>query len=119
MELIRPFERLTRGDLALAGGKGANLGAMVQAGLPVPPGFVVLTGAYRLFVQQAGIQAEIERLAGAVDVDSQESLDRASARIRSLFDQVAVPTEVAEAICEAYTALGGGPVAVRSSATMG
>lgn len=63
--------------LGLAGGKGANLGGMVQAGLPVPPGFVVLTIAYRLFAQQAGIQAQIERLASGVDADSQESLDTA------------------------------------------
>jgi rifampicin phosphotransferase len=117
MELTRSFELLSRGDLPLAGGKGANLGAMVQAGLPVPPGFVVLTHAYRVFVEQAGIQAEIERLAGAADADSQESLDAVSAQIRSLFDQNPVPRDVAEAITEAYSKLGGGAVAVRSSAT--
>lgn len=117
MELTRSFETLSRGELPLAGGKGANLGAMVQAGLPVPPGFVVLTHAYRLFVERAGIQAEIQRLAGAADVESQESLDAASARIRSLFDQNPVPRDVAEAIEEAHTKLGGGTVAVRSSAT--
>ncbi len=120
MELVRTFDRITREDLALAGGKGANLGAMVGAGLPVPPGFVLLTDAYRLFVQQAGIQGEIEGLATSVDADSQESLDAASARIRALFDRVAVPPEVARAITEAYTVLTHGasaPVAVRSSAT--
>ncbi len=117
MELIRRFEHLNREALPLAGGKGANLGAMAQAELPVPPGFVVLTHAYRLFVEQAGIQAEIERLAGAVSADSQEALDVASARIRALFDQHPVPPEIAEAIAEAYAALGGGAVAVRSSAT--
>jgi rifampicin phosphotransferase len=117
MELIRFFDGITRGDLALAGGKGANLGEMVRAGLPVPPGFTLLTSAYRLFVQQAGIQAEIERLAGTIDADSQQSLDAASARIRALFDQGTVPTEMARAITEAYAALGAFPVAVRSSAT--
>ncbi|MFZ5825549.1 MAG: PEP/pyruvate-binding domain-containing protein [Bacillota bacterium] len=117
MELIRTFEHLTREDLPLAGGKGTNLGAMVQAGLPVPPGYVVLTHAYQRFVQQASIFAEIERLAAAADANSQESLDAASARIRALFDQHPVPTEIAEAIVEGYKALGGGPVAVRSSAT--
>ena len=35
------------GRRALAGGKGANLGELVRAGLPVPPGFVVTTEAYR------------------------------------------------------------------------
>jgi len=117
MELVRPLERLGREDPASAGGKGAGLGAMVQADLPVPPGFVVLTGAYRLFVQRAGIQAEIERLASEVDADDQGSMDTASARIRSLFDRSPVPGEVAGAISKAYAALGGSTVAVRSSAT--
>jgi phosphoenolpyruvate synthase/pyruvate phosphate dikinase len=72
--------------------------------LPVPPGFVLLTDAYRLFVERAGIQAEIERIARAVDADDQQALDAASASIRSLFDQGAVPPEVAAAIAEAYTA---------------
>lgn len=117
MELTRPLEQLGRADLPLAGGKGANLGAMLQAGLPVPPGFVVLTSAYRLFVQRAGIQAEIERLARGVDPERQEDLEAASARIRSLFQQHPVPPEAAGAIAAAYRALGGGPVAVRSSAT--
>ncbi|HYF92570.1 MAG TPA: PEP/pyruvate-binding domain-containing protein [Symbiobacteriaceae bacterium] len=117
MELIRSFDALSRHDLTLAGGKGANLGAMVQAALPVPPGFVVLTHAYRAFVAGAGIQAEIERLALAADVDSQASLDAASALIRALFQQNSVPGEIAEAITRAYAELGGGAVAVRSSAT--
>lgn len=117
MELIRTFDALTRADLALAGGKGANLGAMVQAGLPVPPGFVVLTAAYRLFVASAGIQDEIQRLAAAADPEDQDSLDAASAQIRSLFHRHPVPSEVAEAIAAAYEQLGGGAVAVRSSAT--
>ncbi|HYG59655.1 MAG TPA: PEP/pyruvate-binding domain-containing protein, partial [Symbiobacteriaceae bacterium] len=117
MQLTRIFAQLGKADLPLAGGKGANLGEMVQAGLPVPPGFVLLTEAYRMFVRQAGIQAAIENLANDAHPDSQESLDTTSARIRALFDGHAVPAEVAAAITEAYAALGGGPVAVRSSAT--
>ncbi|MHB9146035.1 MAG: PEP/pyruvate-binding domain-containing protein [Symbiobacteriia bacterium] len=117
MELIRSFATLSRRDLPLAGGKGANLGAMVQAGLPVPPGFVVLTDAYRAFVAQAEIQPEIERLARAAGAASQESLDAASARIRSLFEAHPVPGDVTQATVSAYEELGGGPVAVRSSAT--
>ncbi|HEY8346186.1 MAG TPA: PEP/pyruvate-binding domain-containing protein [Symbiobacteriaceae bacterium] len=117
MELIRPLDRLTQADLALAGGKGANLGAMLRAGLPVPPGFVVLTTAYRLFVESAGIQNEIQRLAAEAHLEDQESLDAASARIRTLFHQSPIPAEIAAAIAAAYEQLGSGPVAVRSSAT--
>jgi pyruvate, water dikinase len=45
MTVIRPLEDLGAGDLALAGGKGANLGELIRAGFPVPPGFVVTAGA--------------------------------------------------------------------------
>lgn len=117
MELIRTLDRITQADVALAGGKGANLGAMVQAGLPVPPGFVVLTAAYRLFVASAGIQSEIRRLAAAAHPGDQDSLAAVSGQIRALFDRSPVPPEVARAIAAAYNRLGGGAVAVRSSAT--
>jgi len=41
------FSEISRNDVPLAGGKGANLGDMAQAGLPIPPGFVICTPAYR------------------------------------------------------------------------
>ena len=49
---VRSFIELGRADSAVAGGKGANLGEMTHAGLPVPPGFVVTTDAYRAFVEK-------------------------------------------------------------------
>ena len=48
--LVLSFTQIGRGDLALAGGKGANLGELTRAGFPVPPGFCVTTAAYRLFL---------------------------------------------------------------------
>lgn len=39
--MIRTFEELGKQDIPKAGGKGANLGVLAQAGLPVPPGFVL------------------------------------------------------------------------------
>lgn len=43
---VRRFAELSRADVAFAGGKGANLGELTAAGLPVPPGFVVGAPAY-------------------------------------------------------------------------
>src|SRR3954447_22170334 len=48
--LVLSFAQVGRGDLALVGGKGANLGEMARAGFPVPSGFCVTTAAYREFV---------------------------------------------------------------------
>ncbi|MEK7556776.1 MAG: PEP/pyruvate-binding domain-containing protein, partial [Patescibacteria group bacterium] len=45
MAFTKPFEKLSKEDVGIAGGKGASLGEMTQAGIPVPPGFVVLSGA--------------------------------------------------------------------------
>lgn len=117
MEYIRWFQELDRTSLALAGGKGANLGDMVRAGLPVPPGFVLLTPAYQTFVTANSLQPEIERLAAAVRPDDPDSMENASVAIRALFDQGALPSEIAAAATQAYAQLGGGRVAVRSSAT--
>lgn len=47
MPEVVPFEAVYRTDVPLAGGKRANLGELVRAGIPVPPGFIVTTGAYR------------------------------------------------------------------------
>jgi phosphoenolpyruvate synthase/pyruvate phosphate dikinase len=48
------IDEIGKDDLALAGGKGANLGELSRTGLPVPPGFVVTTGAYDAFVEASG-----------------------------------------------------------------
>src|SRR3989442_13307308 len=97
--LVRPLASLGSADLALAGGKGANLGELMRAGFPVPEGFVLTTDAYAL-------------AAGAAGVDPR---DPASARERIL--AAPIPDEVANAARDAYRRLGAGSVAVRSSAT--
>jgi len=53
------LEELTRAEVALAGGKGANLGELVRAGFPVPPGFVVGAEAYLASMDAAGVRAAL------------------------------------------------------------
>jgi phosphohistidine swiveling domain-containing protein len=98
-ELVRPLGSLRAGDGALAGGKGANLGELIAAGFPVPDGFALTTDAYRLAAQAAAVDP-------ADPVASSE-------RLRT----TEPPAAVARVALDAYHALGGGPVAVRSSAT--
>lgn len=50
--MIRNFEKIKKEDILSVGGKGANLGEMTAAGINVPPGFVVTTDAYRLFLKE-------------------------------------------------------------------
>lgn len=95
-------------DLASAGGKGANLGELVRHGFPVPAGFVVTTAAYATLLAETSLGAELGRLLEVED---------AGTRIRALFTEAQIPARVSADIAAAYGTLGGGPVAVRSSAT--
>ncbi len=117
MTYIRPLEQLSATDVGLAGGKGANLGELTRAGFPVPPGFVLTTTAYDDFVQANGLQAAITAaLPDAAPSDPAE-LARAATVIAGYFAAGRVPVEIADDLRRAYLALGGGLVAVRSSAT--
>jgi rifampicin phosphotransferase len=106
MQYIRRLPDVGRGDLAVAGGKGANLGELTKAGVPVPPGFVLTTAAYRTYVDRSGIGDEI--LASV-------TRDDAADRIRALFT-APVPEALADELRAARAELGAA-VAVRSSAT--
>lgn len=55
MSYLLPFSSLTKADLSVAGGKGANLGELTRSGIPVPPGSVLTAQAYRLFLSRNGI----------------------------------------------------------------
>jgi pyruvate, water dikinase len=123
-DAVRPFSRLRREDTPYAGGKGANLGELTSAGLPVPDGFVVGAPAYAAFLAHTGLRERLAALLDSVDVEDTAALQAASAAARELFDQTPVPEPLAHEIRVAYGSLAGGPgedpilpVAVRSSAT--
>ncbi len=107
---MRGLGEVGRDDLAEVGGKAANLGELVRAGFPVPPGSVLTTAAYRRFVDAAGIGAEV-LAAAALDPGA------AATRAAALFAGAALPDDLARTVVAAWRDLGGGPVAVRSSAT--
>lgn len=103
--------------LATAGGKGANLARMSQAGFPVPGGFLVTTQAYRDFVAANGLDSRILQELAAGPLATPEELEACSARIRAAFAAGEIPAALAAALRGAYAELESGPVAVRSSAT--
>jgi pyruvate,water dikinase len=103
----------------LVGGKGASLARLAAAGLPVPPGFHITTDAYRRFVSENGLAESILSAAAQVRAEGPETLDGASAQIRSLIEGGTIPDDIAAAIRQCYGELGADDpaVAVRSSAT--
>ena len=104
-------------DLPLAGGKGASLGAMLGAGLPVPEGFAVLTQAYRDFVAHNGFDEPVRHLVEDVPADDPNALAEAAQALKDRFLAGAIPPLVSDAIAAAYAEIGAGLVVVRSSAT--
>ena len=120
-DAIRTFAELSRDDVTYAGGKGANLGELTAAGVPVPPGFVVGAPAYAVFVDANGLRERLTARLDKIDVDDTAALEEAAAEARALVLAEAVPEPLEQAIREAYRELiadGESPaVAVRSSAT--
>ncbi|EMY35303.1 PEP/pyruvate-binding pyruvate phosphate dikinase [Arthrobacter crystallopoietes BAB-32] len=118
MAFIRELADIRGTDVATAGGKGANLGELVRAGFPVPPGFVLETAAYDAFVAANRIGPELLATAIVPAGASPQAYEEASARIAALFEHGTLPAEVAAELAAAYARLGpDAAVAVRSSAT--
>jgi len=119
-EAVLAFEDLRRADVDRVGGKGANLGELTAAGLPVPPGYVVTAAAYAAFCD-GGLRGRIAARIADVDVEDTAELDRAATEIRSMIEAEPMPAWLEVAIRDAYEDLrgeGADPaVAVRSSAT--
>ncbi|MEP6649773.1 MAG: PEP/pyruvate-binding domain-containing protein [Lapillicoccus sp.] len=119
MTLVRFFDEPT--TLDEAGGKSVNLSRLTRAGFPVPSGFVVTTDAFRAAVDAHGLRDEVDAALGAANPEDAASVDEASRRVRAAFAGPPAATlltePVAQALLDAYRQLGGGAVAVRSSAT--
>ena len=116
-ELCLPLARLGRGDVAAVGGKGANLGELARAGLPVPDGFVVSAAAFLATLDAAGIRGTLTQRFDALRVDDAAALADVSATSRALVLGASLPASLRHAVVAAYRAIGAGRVAVRSSAT--
>jgi len=118
---VRSLGELTRADIPYAGGKGANLGELTSAGLPVPPGFIVGAPAYAVFVDRDGLRERIAARLENIDVNDSDELARASADVRPMITDEQIPDSLVQSIEAAYAALGRNgdspAVAVRSSAT--
>jgi pyruvate, water dikinase len=119
--LTRSIADLTHDDIPYAGGKGANLGELTSAGMPVPGGFVVGAPTYAAFIDRTGLRDAMADRLRELDVDDTAALEQAANDVRARIEAQEVPDDIRAAIADAYGALGSDPerppVAVRSSAT--
>ena len=124
-ELILWFDKVRNTDVPIVGGKNASLGEMINAGMPVPPGFAITAYAYEKFIKETKISATIYKIIQntITDPENPKQYDSASKEIRKLIEKTKVPKELVMAIKSAYEKLNkqlktkNSFVAVRSSAT--
>ncbi len=114
---IVQFNEVGKKDVATVGGKGANLGEMTQANIPVPGGFIVTANAYFDFLEKAELKDKIRQQLQPLDPGNSKQLQQIAAEIKQLILDAAMPAELAREIEQAYDQMGDGLVAVRSSAT--
>ncbi len=119
-KLLVWFDEVDKDDIHLVGGKGANLGEMVRAGLPVPPGFILTAPAYFHFLDECGLKATISRELQRLNVEDSAHLTRVGRSIQEQILKAPMPREIESDVTRAYATLtrkGRNFVAVRSSAT--
>jgi len=117
MLITLPLQSITKNDTAIAGGKGASLGEMLNANIPVPNGFVVTTEAFTLFLDECKLAQEIDSVLHNVDHKIISTVEHAAQTIQALIMHANVPQTIADEILNQYQALQANDVAVRSSAT--
>lgn len=117
MSYVLPLREINKKDTMIAGGKGASLGEMINAGFPVPDGFVVLAAAFDFFLSKTKLVEEIDTILYAVN-ESTHIAEEASERIKSLILSQEIPKDITLEIIEQFKNLDIEKVAVRSSATL-
>jgi len=115
--MTKNLNNLSKTDIDIAGGKGASLGEMIKAKIPVPGGFVVLSTVFDNFLSETDLNIEIESLLHKVNKQDINSVDQVSNKIRDLILDVDFPKNIAKKIIKDFSKLGTKYVAVRSSAT--
>jgi len=117
------FEDLRKDDIPIVGGKNANLGEMISAGIPVPPGFAITAQAYKKFIESTGTEDKIYKILARIDPKDPKQLQEASQKVRELIESTPVLDDLKNEIFQSYRELSKRvkaaevSVAVRSSAT--
>ncbi|MGB7536616.1 MAG: phosphoenolpyruvate synthase [Azonexus sp.] len=124
--LVIPYEQLRMTDVEQVGGKNASLGEMISqlagTGVRVPGGFATTAQAYRDFLAQSGLDAKINAMLDALDIEDVNALAACGAEIRQAIMETPFPMALTVAITEQYQRLVADSTAdmsfaVRSSAT--
>lgn len=117
-DLVVSLDDIDRDDSRYVGGKAANLGEMIQAKFPVPPGFAITSATYRHFLNENGLEKKMERLIAAINFENDNSLNQVSQELKKTIRSGKISEKLADEIFTYYDKLGRNTfVAIRSSAT--
>ncbi|MCF8034903.1 MAG: hypothetical protein K9K66_17100 [Desulfarculaceae bacterium] len=119
-ELIAPLESLPSGSAHLAGNKAANLAELIGAGLPVPPGFVVTTTAFRRFMEHTGLGGQLRQALMLMDGSGPSEVEAFSRLLQRKVLDAPLPADLERELMAAARELAGaggqGLLSLRSSA---
>jgi len=102
---LRWFSDLGKGDVVQVGGKSANLGEMLNSGLPVPQGFSTTADAYKYFLEKTELDKKIYEMLNKLDVEKTKELEEASKIIKKMVIDAEMPEDMRAEILEAYDTL--------------
>jgi rifampicin phosphotransferase len=115
--LLKWFKDLSKESVGEAGGKGASLGEMTNAGIPVPNGYVILASSFEKFLEETDLNVEIDSILEKVNHKEMQSIENASEEIKALIMNAKMPKDIEKEIVASFKELNSVFVAVRSSAT--
>lgn len=118
MKLIKSIKEISKKDVDSAGGKGSSLGELTRSGFSVPDGFVILSNAFDKFLEESGLNVEIDSILHEVKYEEIHTIENASEKIHSLILNAEIPEDIKSAINKEFENLNCKFVAVRSSATL-
>ena len=101
-DFIRWLSNLSKNDVSVAGGKGANLGEMYNSHFPVPPAFVITTDSFHYFLEETKIEDKIKEILNRIDVDNTDELTKKAREIRNIITDAEMPGKLKDEIIEAY-----------------
>ncbi|MDE1769197.1 MAG: phosphoenolpyruvate synthase [Thaumarchaeota archaeon] len=105
MKYVRWLDEITKDDIPIAGGKGANIGEMIHIGMPVPSGFIVTTAAFERLVHIHNIEDKIKMMLEGLNVEDTSILMSTSQKIKDLIVSQDFPNEIKSEILDYYKKL--------------
>ena len=117
MKFVKHFKEIGKEHVDIAGGKGASLGEMTKAKIPVPPGFVILSHAFEYYLKENKLHIEIEAILNKLNHKEIAEVEKASKKIRQMILKGKMPKDLIAEIKSSFKKLNSKYIAVRSSAT--